>query len=598
MIKWLSYNQKSFQKAETENKPVLLHIYAPWSENCKSMRENLLNDSQVIQIINKNFIPVIVNRDERPDIDSIYQKASYIIGQGSGWPLTLLLTADAKPFAGITYTLKEGKNYFITMLNNSLELFKTNKEQISRRAQVIMDAIIPIEIPPSDIRQELVHNPEEDIVREIDFENGGLKKTPKFPPFSHIDLLLWKYWIKPKPWVFDAIEKTLKGMVSGGIYDNIEGGFHRYCIDSAWKIPSFEKIAIDNAWHIINFLDAYWLLKDSFYEEIAVETINYLQKNLLTEQGFFAASQISDSIFYTWEEKDLLEISDMTITLVDGNAMKENRFILLGRDREIIKNLRNKLLQKRKEKQKPSVDQTLYASVNGICCEAFIKAWRVMRNRELLNIALNALEKTLNSLLYERNLHRTANGTPALIDDYAYLISALISAYEVTSEGKYVKSALQLMDLALENLWDSKNGGFFDSPEAIFSVRQKNVYDSPYPSSNSIMIINLLKLNAILEDKRFFDLATAALKAFSNTVSAYLSPYYVKALLSYFDLLTLNFHTSVESEVGKAAIFQITPFTVIAHRSLSGEHIIPSLGEKQFEPIRTHEELAKFLRLK
>ncbi len=597
MITWLSYNQESFQKAEDEDKPVLLHIFAPWSENCKRMKEDFLDDPQISEIINTNFVPVLVNRDERPDIDSIYQKASYIIGQGSGWPLILLLTSDAKPFAGIAYSPKEGKNYFITMLNNSLELFKTNKEQISRRAQIIMDAIIPIEIPPSEIKEELIHNPEEDIVKEIDFEYGGLKKTPKFPPFSHIDLLLWKYWIKPKPWVGEAIEKTLKGMISGGIYDNVEGGFHRYCTDMAWKIPSFEKLASDNAWHIINFLDAYCLLKDPFYREIAIETIDYLQKNLLTEQGFFAASQMADAKYYTWEEKDLMEISDMTITLVDGNAMKDNRFILLGKDREVIKQLKDNLLQKREKKQKPSVDKTLYASVNGICCEAFIKAWRVIKNRELLNIAIAALERTLMALLHDGTLHRTEAGIPALIDDYAYLISALISAYEVTSDEKYINNASQLMELALENLWDYKNGGFFDSPEAIFSIMQKNIYDSPYPSSNSIMIINLLKLNAILKDERFLNLATDALKAFSNTVSAYLSPYYVKAVLSYFDLLTLNFHTSVESKIGTATIFQITPFTVIAHRSLEGDYIIPTLGEKQFEPIRTPEELARFLKL-
>ncbi len=597
MIKWLSYNQKSFQKAEDEDKPVLLYIFAKWSENCKKMKEDFLDDPQIGELINTNFVPVLVNRDERPDIDSIYQKASYIIGQGSGWPLTLILNAEAKPFAGITYSPKEGKNYFITMLNNAIELFKTNKEQIARRAQIIVDAIIPIEIPPSEIREELIHNPEEDIVKEIDFEYGGLKKTPKFPPFAHIDLLLWKYWIKQKPWVGEAIEKTLKGMVYGGIYDNVEGGFHRYCTDMAWKIPSFEKLASDNAWHIINFLDAYCLLKDPFYREIAIETIGYLQKNLLTEQGFFAASQMADANYYTWEEKDLMEISDMTITLVDSNAMKDNRFILLGRDREVIKQLKDNLLQKREQKQKPSVDQTLYASVNGICCEALIKAWRVIKNRELLNIALKVLERTLIALLHDGTLHRTEAGNPALIDDYAYLISALISAYEVTSDEKYINNASQVMDLALENLWDYKNGGFFDSSEAIFSIRQKNIYDSPYPSSNSIMIINLLKLNAILKDKRFLNLATDALKAFSNTVSAYLSPYYVKAVLSYFDLLTLNFHTSVESEIGKATIFQITPFTVIAHRSLDGEQIIPTLGEKQFEPIRTTEELAKFLKL-
>ncbi len=597
MIEWLPYSNESFKKAETENKAIFLHIFAKWSNYCKKMKENILNDSQIAELISKNFIPILVNRDERPDIDSIYQKASYIIGQGSGWPLNLILNYDGKPFAGISYKADENKDYFISMLNKALELFKTNKDKISQKAQVIFDAIKPLDIVPSEIREELIHNPEEDIVTEMDFEHGGFKKTPKFPPFAHIDLLLWKYWIKQKPWVLNAIEKTLKGMVTGGIYDNIEGGFHRYCIDREWKIPHFEKIAIDNSWHVINFLYAYSILKDDFYREIAIETIDYMKRNLLSKDGFFCASQYADDLYYTWEESELSEVSDLTITLVDGNAMIDGRFILIGRDRELIKQLKDRLILKRKKSPSPPVDAEIYAFVNGICSEAFITAWRILKNRELLNIALTSLDKTLLALLKDNVFYRTIKGTPALIDDYAYTISALICAYEVTAEKVHLDKALHLMNLAIENLWDERNGGFYDSPEEILSIRQKSIHDTPYPSSNSIMIINLLKLNAILDEKRFLNLAILALKAFSNTVSAYLSPYYVKALLSYFDLLTLNLYTTVDSLIGKAAIHQITPFTIIAHREKEGEYIIPSVGEKHFEPIKETKDLAKFLNL-
>lgn len=597
MIKWLPYSNESFKKAEIENKAVFLHIFAQWSNYCKKMKEKILNDPQIAELINKNFIPILVSRDERPDIDSIYQKASYIIGQGSGWPLNLILNYDGKPFSGITYKAEENKDYFISMLNKALELFKTNRDKISQKAQVIFDAIKPLDIVPSEIKEEIIHNPEEDVLKEIDFEYGGFKKTPKFPPFAHIDLLLWKYWIRKKPWVLKAIEKTLKGMIAGGIYDNIEGGFHRYCIDREWKIPHFEKIAIDNAWHLINFLYAYSILKDDFYREIAIETIDYMKVNLLSKDGFFCASQYADDIYYTWEESELSEVSDLTITLVDGNAMIDGRFILIGRDRELIKQLKDRLILKRKKSPSPQVDAEIYACVNGICSEAFITAWRIMKNRELLNIALTALDKTLLALLKDNVFYRTIKNSPALIDDYAYTISALICAYEVTGEKVYIDKALHLMNLAIENLWDERNGGFYDSPEEILSIKQKSIHDTPYPSSNSIMIINLLKLNAILNEKRFFNLAILALKAFSNTVSAYLSPYYVKALLSYFDLLTLNLYTTTDSLIGKAVVHQITPFTVIAHREKKGEYIIPSVGEKHFEHIKETEKLAKFLNL-
>lgn len=597
MIKWLPYSKESFQKAELENKPIFLHIFAKWSSYCKKIKEDFLDDPEIGEIINKKFIPILVNRDERPDIDSIYQKASYIIGQGSGWPLNLFLNTEGKPFAGVTYKENEGKDYFKTMLDKAIELYNTNSEKVLSRSQVIIDAIKPVEVAPSEIREELLQNPEEDIVKEIDFEYGGFKKIPKFPPFAHIDLLLWKYWIRPKPWVLNAIEKTLKGMISGGIYDNIEGGFHRYCIDKAWMIPHFEKLAVDNAWHIINFLDAYIILKDPFYREIAIETIDYIRKNLFSEEGFFYPSQFADSFYYTWEENELQEISPMTIALVDGKSMVNGRFILIGRDRELIKQLRDKFLLKRKQKSFPEIDKTLYSYVNGICAEAFIKAWRVIKDKDLLNKAIMAIDKTISCLFNGENFYRTKENRPALIDDYAYIISALISAYEVTAEKKYIDKAVILVDLALKNLWDEKNGGFYDSPEAILSIRQKNIHDTPYPSSNSMMIINLLKLYSITESERFINLSSVALKAFSNLSSAYLSPYYVKALLSYFDLLTLNLYTSVDSSIGKAVIHQITPFTVIAHRTIEGEYIIPSVGKKMFDPIKTPEDLSKFLRL-
>lgn len=597
MIEWSPYSKESFQRAERENKPVFLHIFAKWSTYCKKMTEEILNQPQIAEIINKNFIPILVNREQRPDIDSIYQKASYIIGQGSGWPLNLFLNYDGKPFAGITYKADEHKDYFITMLNKALELFNTNRDKVSERARVIMDAIKPIEVAPAEVREELIHNPEEDIVKEMDFEYGGFKKTPKFPPFAHIDLLLWKYWIRPKPWVLNAIEKTYRGMIQGAIYDSIEGGFHRYCVDKEWKIPHFEKLAVDNAWHIINLLYAYGILKDDFYREIAVETVDYMRENLISKDGFFCPSQFGDSFYYTWTESELSKISDMTITLVDGNAMVNERFVLIGRDRELIKQLKEKFISERRKRPSPEVDLELYAYVNGMCAEAFILAWRSIKNRELLDIALTALDRTLLALLKDGNFHRTQKDTPALIDDYAYMISALISAYEVTAERKYIDISYQLLNLALENLWDKKNGGFYDSTEEVLSIRNKNIHDTYYPSPNSIMIINLLKLHGILKDDRLLNIAEEALKAFSNTVSAYLSPYYVKALLTYFDLLVINFHTTLDSQIGKAAIHQITPFTIIAHREEDKDYIIPSVSKKIFEPIRQPEDLAKFLKL-
>lgn len=597
MIKWLSYTRESLQRAEIENKPIFLHIIAKWSAYCEKMEKEILQDPDISEIINRDFIPILVNRDERPDLDSIYQKASYIIGQATGWPLNLFLCPDGKPFAGVIYKANEHKDYFTTMLKKALEIFHTNEEKVSKRAQVIIDAIKPIEIAPSPIREELIQNPEEDIVKEIDYEYGGFKKTPKFAPFAHMDLLLWKYWIKPKPWVLDAIKKTFEGMLQGGIYDHIEGGFHRYCTDKEWKLPQFEKLAVDNAWHIINFSYAYTILKRELFREIVTEITNYFKENLLIDKGYFAASQFGDSFYYTWTEKELMKISPLTMTLVDEKAKINDRFILIGREREILKQLREEFLSERKKRPLPPIDSELYANVNGICAEAFILGWRITKNKELLDIALKALDITLRELFKNGDFYRTPHGTKALIDDYAYVISALISAYEVTGQDLYLQIAVRLLDLALEKLWDQKNGGFYEGEDSVLEIRNKNIHDTSYPSSNSIMIINLLKLYGILKNSKLLSFAEASLKAFSNSVSAYLSPYYIKALLSYFDMLVLNFYTTLDSPLGKAAIEKITPFTVFAHRERSKDYIIPSVGEKIFEPITNSDDLSKFLRI-
>ncbi|MGB9822157.1 thioredoxin domain-containing protein [Thermodesulfovibrio sp.] len=596
MIEWLPYEENSFKKAEIEDKPIFLHITAKWCNYCKKMKEECIDDYEIAEIINKNFIPVHIDRDERPDLDLFYQKASYIIGQGSGWPLNLFLTPEGKPFSGVNYSINEGKNHFKTMIEKVIDLYKMNKEKILQRSQTIVDAVKPTMVMPSEIRQELLQNPEEEIVKEIDFEFGGFKKTPKFPIYAHIDLLLWRYWIRPKPWIKSAIETTLKSMVSGGIYDHLEGGFHRYATDRAWLMPHFEKLAIDNAWHIINYLDAYNILKDPFYMDIAIEIVNYLKNNLFSPEGYFYSSQFADPFYYTWQEQELREISDMTITLVEGKAMIGERFVLIGRDRELIKQLKESFILKRKHRQSPETDKSIYCFVNGVCAEAFIKAWRIIKDKNLLNMALSAIDNTLRALFDENTLYRTKK-IHALLDDYAYITSALISAYEVTSKDEYLNKATIITEMAINKLWDEEYGGFYDSEESIFSIRHKSIHDTPYPSANSIMIINLLKLHAIKRNEKYFDLVNMSLKAFSNLASPYLSPYYIKALLSYFDLLTLNFYTTVESNIGKATIHQITPFTVIAHRQKDGNYIIPSVGSKYFDQIYEPEELAKFLKL-
>lgn len=596
MIKWLSYSEETFKKAEKQDKPIFLHISAKWSKYCKDMNDECFEDIEIADFINYNFIPVFVYKDDRPDIDSIYQKASYIIGQGSGWPLNLITLPDGRPFSGINYKPEEGKALFKIMLDKALDLYKTNKEKISNRAQTIIDAIKPAEVYPAKIREEILQNPEEEIIKEIDFDHGGFNKTPKFPIFSHLDLLLWRYWIRPKPWVLNAIEKTINGMIQGGIYDHIEGGFHRYANDKAWLMPHFEKLAFDNAWHIINCIDAYCLIKNQQYAEIALETIDYMRKNLFSEDGFFYTSQFADSFYYTWTEEELLNVSEFTVSLVDSKAMIDERYVLIGRDRKLIQSLKEKLYKIRKQRPSPDIDKTLYCYVNGICAEAFIKAWRVFKNKHFLDEAVSAIYKTLSYLFIDGQLYRKVE-LPALLEDYAYIISTLISAYEVTAKKDFLDNALKLTDMAIESLWDKKHGGFFDSPEIILSIRNKQIHDTPYPAANSIMIINLLKLHGILNDEKYMNYASDALQAFSNVTSAYISPYYIKAVLYYFDLLTLNFYTNINSEIGKAALHQITPFTVLAHRENNHDYILPTLGTKKFEPIRNKEELVKFLRL-
>lgn len=595
MIKWMPYSQESFLIAKQQDKPVFLHLTVKWSCYCKSFEEECLQSHDIAEFINEYFVPILVNVDDRPDINSIYQKAAYLIGQGSGLPLNIFLTYEGKPFSTVGYALKHGKEYFKTMLEKILDLYRINKEKVFERSQHIMEAVKPSEILPGEIRQDILQNPEEEIVKEMDLEYGGFRKIPKFPIFSHIDLLLWRYWIRPKPWIKEAIEKTMKGMISGGIYDHVEGGFFRYCKDRAWYVPDFEKLAVDNAWHIINYVDAYSIFRENLYREIALEISEYLINFLYSpEEKIFYSSQYCDNFYYTWDEDELKEISDMTVVLVDTEAIIDGRFILIGRDRNLINQIKEKLAFYRKKRKAPQIDKTHYSYVNGICSEALLKLFRITGQTNLINMAISALGKTLEKLYINNKLYRRV-GIAALLTDYSYLISALISAYETTADESYIEKAKELMHSAILELWDEKYGGFYLSSDSIFSIRQKDIYDNYYPSANSLMIMNLLRLYSITEEKIYKSYAEKALKAFSNVASSYLSAFYVKATLAFFDLLTLKIYAPLSAEITKTALRLNTPFTVISHNKENKGYVIPSLDGRELEVISSPERLTEFL---
>jgi uncharacterized protein len=568
-VDWHEWGEEAFARARAENKPILLDIGAVWCHWCHVIDRESYENPEIAAIINRFYVPVKVDRDERPDVDSRYQSAiSAISGQG-GWPLTAFLTPNGKPFFGGTYFPPEdamGRPGFKRILASIAEAFKTRRAEVDTSAVALEEAVAKAEVfraARGDFDAGIVDAVLESALHLFDEHNGGFGQSPKFPHASAVDLLLERYQSTRDPHLLHVAERTLEAMALGGVYDQLGGGFHRYSVDERWCVPHFEKMTYDNSELLKNFLHGYQVTRKPLLRETAEGIISWVNEVLSDQaRGGFYASQDADQTldddgdYFTWTqtevravlsaeesravelyydvgkrgemhhnpEKNVLWVASSVAEIAAKIGLDEsNARILLAR-------ARGKLLAVRREKHPtPAIDTTIYVGWNAMFVSAYLEAARVLERKDCREFAL----KTLDRLIVEAGdeskgfLHRV--GGPRLegtLDDQIFAAAALLDAYESTLNQKYFEKAERTMRLAVERFGDPDGGGFFDRakdapPMGGLEVRRKPLQDSPTPGTNSVAVIVLDRLYAFTGEKLYRDWAEKTLEAFVGLIPQY-----------------------------------------------------------------------------
>lgn len=628
-IEWYPWSEEAFERARGEDRPVFLSSGAVWCHWCHVMAKECFFDDEVVRLLNDHFICIKLDRDERPDIDRRYQQAVAAMGSGGGWPLSVFLTPDKRPFFGGTYFPPEdsyGRPGFKRVLRAVVELYRKNREEVARYTAQLMDFLKPEGLPRGPITVELRDGAVGAVMSAFDPRNGGFGTAPKFPLHGAMTFLLNRHFFDRDEGSALAVRKTLDAMAKGGFHDQLKGGFHRYSVDEAWVVPHFEKMADDNAWLLRVYADAYGLFGAPYYRQVAEGIITFAMSVLSDPEGGFYASQDADVTpddeggYFTWTDeefravlgKDEYDVLSRHLLHERGSmhhdpskrvlfAARDESAIAreMGKSEEAVKELiargKAKLLNERDRRTAPFIDETLYTSLNGMFITSFLSASRMLGHDGARAFALKSLDRILRLNRQEERLLHTA-GVEALLDDYVYIVEALIAAYEATGSAACRDEAERLMEQCLAKFWDGSEGGFFDAETEVLGIRLKGIEDIPHPSPNAAAVMQLLKLSVLTGRALYRQRAEEALSAFAvraRDLGAH-GGYYFCSLDAYFSLLTLTVEASPQSPLADAARSLFRPYTAIVYAE-DRQRIIPCLGDTCYEPLSEPSGLREFI---
>ncbi len=519
---WYPWGTEAFQKAVSQDKPVFLSIGYSSCHWCHELQAECFNDSEIAQIMNKNFVNILVDREERPDIDQIYLNAYRTIEGAGGWPLNVILNPDQKPFMLIPYN-RPDKSEFLESIRKVTDIWKNSRQVATDTGEEIQQVLLQTNKPgPHTPDVPILHEAYRELAERFDPVYGGFQPAPKFPS-PHELLFLLRYWKRTgNRKAIEMVEKTLQGLRRGGIYDQLGFGFHRYTEDSFWLLPHFEKMIYDQALLVIAYAEAYQATGQQEYKNTAEEILLYVQREMTDPSGAFYSSEDADTdgiegSFYSWDvseiRKLLKEDADLILKFYGiqtaGSILSQKVSISsiakeLGLKEDDVKNRIEKgraiLLDHRNRRSHPQKDDKILTDWNGLMIAAYAKSAQAFgepRYAEAAKRAADFLTKTLR-----RNdgglLHRYRKGSTgisAYLDDYAFFIWGLIEIYEATFEISYLQTAIEINQYLLDHFWDTKGGFYLTSDESeSLLYRSKEIYDGAIPSGNSVAVWNLLRL--------------------------------------------------------------------------------------------------------
>jgi uncharacterized protein YyaL (SSP411 family) len=561
-VDWYPWGPEAFEKAKREDKPIFLSIGYSSCHWCHVMERESFEDEEVAAILNEHYVPVKVDREERPDVDHIYMTVCQAMTRHGGWPLTIIMTPDQKPFFAGTYFPKEdkyGRLGLMSLLSRVAQLWKEERERAEQMGGRVVEAVSaylnPVEA--GEISREVLDHAFEQFASQYDEVYGGFGEAPKFPR-PHELLFLLRYWKRTgESEALQMVEHTLKAMRRGGIYDHLGFGFARYSVDRQWLVPHFEKMLYDNALLAIAYLEAYQATGNGFYADVAREIFRYVLRDMTSPEGGFYSAEDADSEgvegkFYVWRPEEIRQVLgeedgrlfcecyDVTeegnfehhtsiLNQIEVSLQKiaEQRGISLEKLEEKLKGMREKLFEVREKRIHPHKDDKILTSWNGLMIAALARAARVLGEMEYADAAAKAVRFIREKLARKdgRLLARYRDGEAAFLaylDDYAFMAWGLMELYEAVFQTEYLELAIRLTEDMLELFGDERGGGFFfygKDGEALIS-RPKEIYDGATPSGNSVAAYNLIRLARLTTDERWMKEADRQLKAFAKSVEA------------------------------------------------------------------------------
>jgi uncharacterized protein YyaL (SSP411 family) len=562
-VDWLPWGQTAFDKARREDKPIFLSIGYSTCHWCHVMAHESFEDERVAELLNREFVPIKIDREERPDIDRIYMLFVQATTGSGGWPMSVWLTPDLKPFFGGTYFppgSRYGRPGFRELLVHLAQVWKHERDKVELSGNNVAQQLTAMAAPasaPLEPDAELLHAAFRQFERMFDKQHGGFGNAPKFPRPVVLNFLLRYSFQHNNPEAFAMVTQTLDAMAAGGMHDQLGGGFHRYSVDDHWFVPHFEKMLYDQAQLATAYLEAYQATGDETLAAVASDIFAYVLRDLTSPEGGFYSAEDADSpdpenpahsgegSFYIWRQAEIASILGAESSAVckyfgvqpEGNVEVDpqgefrGRNILYRAEPEqppALHAASENLLAVREKRPRPHLDNKILTAWNGLQISALAKGYRVLGDVRYLDAATKAAEFLLAKMYSPQTgqlLRRYCEGeaaVPAFLDDYAFLSQALLDLFEAKPEAWLLQLAIDLARRGFGRFEDERANGFFSTEAGVSDVllRMKDDYDGAEPSGNSVATELLLRLAHITGQTGFAAQADRSLRAFAPKMKA------------------------------------------------------------------------------
>jgi len=581
-VDWYPWSEEAFQKAEDENKPIFLSVGYSTCYWCHVMERKVFVNDEIASKMNEYFVNIKVDREQRPDVDRVYMNAVRAMTGGGGWPMSVFLTPDLKPFFGATYIPPYGRQTdngqrstgFNQLTDRINSVWQNQRQQVLQQADKVTQHIRETASPDlesQEVSSSVFETAFSTISGRYDSEHGGFGNAPKFPRPSNLDFLLGYHRDSGNQKALEMVTFTLRKMSAGGMYDHIGEGFHRYSTDGQWRVPHFEKMLYDQAQLVNTYLEAFKITGDQQYAKVARKVLDFVDRTFYNpEGGFYSAlnaeshppenpeGEEEEGAFYVWKKSQIDEaLPDQQAEIfnyvygveADGNALQDPHNVFTGKNilykahevseaaeqfdlsedkvGQLLEKTKQTLFDIRNERPEPFLDDKIVLSWNGLMISAYANAYNVLGDQQYKEHATKSVQLLIDKLFnpetgqFKRTYRDGKAEFAANMEDYAYLVKGLLDLYEATENQQWLDYAKQFTDTQIELFYDTENGAFYDTrmEDKNLLIRTKESYDGARPSGNSVAINNLVRLADLTGNTGYDEKATESIQYFGSLLN-------------------------------------------------------------------------------